>query len=65
MDIFVGGLRGQQLARVDLNNEGTMAMMEETLLNGIGRIRDIHQGPEGAIYIATENRGILRLTPSN
>jgi glucose/arabinose dehydrogenase len=64
-DIFVGGLRGQQLARVDLNDEGKMAMMEETLLNGIGRIRDIHQGPEGAIYIATENRGILRLTPSN
>ncbi len=63
-DAFVGGLRGQQLARVDLTDDGKMAIMEETLLNGIGRIRDIHEGPDGAIYIATENRGILRLSPS-
>lgn len=64
-DIFVGGLRSQLMARVDLNDDGKQVILWETLLAGIGRIRDIREGPEGAIYIATENRGILRMTPSD
>lgn len=64
-DIFVGGLRGQLLARVDVSDDGKTAMMDESLMVGIGRIRDVRQGPEGAIYLATENKGVLRLTPSN
>ena len=64
-DIFVGGLSGQQVARIDLSDDGKQVILSETLLAGIGRIRDIREGPEGAIYIASENRGILRLAPSN
>ncbi|MGI9249957.1 MAG: PQQ-dependent sugar dehydrogenase [Pseudohongiellaceae bacterium] len=64
-DAFIGGLRGQQVARIDLDEDGKQVVMEETLLNGIGRVRDIRQGPDDAIYVATENLGILRLTPSN
>lgn len=64
-DIFVGGLRGQLLARVDISDDGKRAMMDESLMVGIGRIRDVRQGPEGAIYLATENKGVLRLTPSD
>ena len=64
-DIFVGGLAGQLMARVDLGNDGKQVILRETLLAGIGRIRDIREGPDGAIYVATENRGILRLTPSD
>ena len=62
-DLFVGGLRGQQMARIRLSESGDAVLHEETLLRGIGRIRDVRQGPEGAVYLATENRGILRLLP--
>jgi len=66
-NVFVGGLAGQQLARLTL--EGTRVTGEETLLRGRGRVRDIKQGPDGFIYIALENqRGgltpIVRLEPA-
>jgi glucose/arabinose dehydrogenase len=64
-DAFVGGLRGQLLARVDINDAGDMAISDESLMVGIGRVRDVREGPDGAIYVATENRGILRLTPAD
>ena len=63
-DIFVGGLRGQLMARVDLDKDGKQVVLRETLMAGIGRVRDIREGPDGAIYVATENRGILRLAPA-
>ena len=64
-DAFVGGLRGQLLARVDINDAGDMVISDESLMVGIGRVRDVREGPDGAIYVATENRGILRLTPAD
>ena len=63
-DAFVGGLRGQQLSRVDINDAGTMVINDESLMVGIGRVRDVREGPDGAIYVATDSQGILRLTPA-
>ncbi|MFK7864708.1 MAG: PQQ-dependent sugar dehydrogenase, partial [Pseudohongiellaceae bacterium] len=63
-DAFVGGLRGQLLARVDVSDDGKQVLMDESIMVGIGRIRDVRQGPDGAIYLATENKGVLRMTPS-
>ncbi|MEX1256591.1 MAG: PQQ-dependent sugar dehydrogenase [Gemmatimonadota bacterium] len=65
--MFVGGLAGEQLARVKM--EGARAVGEETLLDGYGRIRDIVQGPDGFIYIAVNRDGnapapIVRLEPA-
>ena len=65
-DVFVGGLAGEQLARVDI--EDGVSMMEETLLRGFGRIRDVRQGPDGFIYLAIDAQGndptpIVRLEP--
>jgi len=70
-DFFVGGLAGQQVARVTL--DGTEFVSEETLLAGYGRIRDVRQGPDGFIYLAIDPaRGaaagptpIVRLEPAN
>ncbi|MCH7565357.1 MAG: PQQ-dependent sugar dehydrogenase [Gemmatimonadetes bacterium] len=64
--VFVGGLAGQQLARLTL--DGQHVTGEETLLEGYGRIRDIRQGPDGFIYLAIDARGpgttpIVRLEP--
>ena len=69
-DFFVGGLAGQQLARVtpSIDRAGRIER-EETLTHGLGRIRDVRQGPDGYIYLALESRGapgrIVRLEPVN
>ena len=66
-NLFVGGLAGEQLARVIVN--GTTRAGEETLLRGeVGRIRDVRQGPDGFIYLALDRNGgpgtIVRLEPA-
>jgi aldose sugar dehydrogenase len=66
--MFVGGLVGEQVARLTL--DGRKVASEETLRPGVGRIRDVRQGPDGFIYLATDHRGgdptpIVRLEPIN
>lgn len=66
-NMFVGGMVGQQLARLTL--EGQEIVSEETLVQGMGRIRDVRQGPDGYIYLAIDDRQggptpILRLEPA-
>lgn len=65
-NLFVGALAGRHLARLVLDGEQVTA--EERLLTDLNqRIRDVKQGPDGAIYVATDSaRGrILRVTPRN
>jgi aldose sugar dehydrogenase len=64
---FVGGMAGEQLARLTL--DGRRVTAEETLLEGFGRIRDVRQGPDGYIYLAIDDRRggqtpIVRLEPA-
>ncbi len=64
--MFVGGMVGQQLARLSMN--GQDIGMEETLVYGMGRIRDVRQGPDGYIYLAIDDRQgeptpVVRLEP--
>ena len=62
--LLVGALRGQMLVRLEL--EGETVVKEERLLEKIGeRIRDVRQGPDGFIYLLTDNsRGrVLRVEP--
>tara|TARA_B110000196_G_scaffold308919_1_gene310025 strand:+ start:4412 stop:5599 length:1188 start_codon:yes stop_codon:yes gene_type:complete len=65
-NIFVGGMAGQQLARLTLLDQRIVE--EETLVKQQGRIRDVRQGLDGYIYLAIEDRGgaptsILRMEP--
>ena len=64
-DLFIGGMVGMQVARIRLDDSGEEVLLEETLLGRMDRVRDIRQGPDGAIYLAAESRGILRLTPAD
>jgi len=60
--IFVGALRGQMLDRLTVLNKKVIA--EEPLLTNMhSRIRDVRMGPEGAIYVLTDNGKLLKLTP--
>jgi len=65
-NIFVGGLNGQQVARVTMN--GAESTGEETIYEGHGRIRDIRQGPDGAIYLGidggADDAAIVRIAPA-
>jgi glucose/arabinose dehydrogenase len=64
-DLFVGALRAELLARLELDGEEVVA--EERLLEDtIGRIRDVEVGPDGFLYLLTdESDGALyRLEPT-
>ena len=52
-NIFVGGLVGKRLVRLQMNGE-RVAAEEGLLSNRCQRIRDVRQGPEGAIYLLTD-----------
>jgi glucose/arabinose dehydrogenase len=65
-NMFAGGMAGQQLARLTL--QGQRVVNEETLVPRMGRIRDVRQGPDGLIYLITDDREgkptpILRMEP--
>jgi len=65
-DLFVGALRDQMLVRLRLDGEKVVG--EERLLkDAIGRIRDVRSGPDGMLYLLTdEARGMLvRLEPAS
>ncbi len=54
-NLFVGALSGQQLQRIAFNQPPPQAERRESLLTALDlRIRDVRQGPDGLIYIATE-----------
>ncbi len=61
---LVGGLAGAQLSRLVMEN-GKVAQEEELLSEQGDRIRDIRQGPDGAVYVLTDDNDgkILRLSP--
>lgn len=63
--LFVGALAGSLLAR--LSTEGEKVTGEERLLTDIGaRIRDVVQGPDGFLYLLTdeEDGKLLRVRPA-
>jgi aldose sugar dehydrogenase len=51
-DILVGGMRGQQLMRLRL--KGHKVVADEVLIQGMGRMRDVQQGPDGHVYVAID-----------
>ncbi len=64
-NLFVGALAGQMLVRLTLDGEKVTG--EERLLQGLReRIRDVRVGPDGAIYLVTDNSAgrVLRVSPA-
>jgi aldose sugar dehydrogenase len=63
-NLFVGGLSSTALVRLVMENDRVVG--EERLLTDLNeRIREVVQGPEGALYVLTddENGRLLKLTP--
>ncbi len=63
-NLFAGALAGQTLVRISLAGEKVVAQ-ERLFTKALGRIRDVREGPDGALYLLTdESKGeLLRVTP--
>ncbi len=64
--LFNGALKFELLSRLEL--KGGKVVKEERLLQALReRIRDVRQGPDGALYLLTDNSAgrILRVAPAN
>ena len=76
-NLFVATLRGTHLLRLTVDTSTRRVTSQERLLDGaFGRIRDVMAGPDGYLYLCTNNRDgrgspassddrILRLVPAS
>lgn len=64
-DIFIGALAGQLLVRLDMDGEAIKSE-ERLLADDYGRIRDVVSGPDGALYLLSDDEDglLLRITPA-
>jgi glucose/arabinose dehydrogenase len=64
-NVFIGGLATRVLVRLEL--DGERIVHEERMLRELGeRIRDVRAGPDGALWLLTDNSAgrLLRVTPA-
>ncbi len=64
-DVFVGALRGAELQRLVFNDKGLLVRQQSLLRELNQRIREVKQGPDGLIYLLTDedDGALLRLEP--
>jgi glucose/arabinose dehydrogenase len=64
-DVFVGGLKSQDIRRIDLDEAGRV--VGQTALRIGQRVRDVRQGPDGLLYVLTDesNGSLFRLEPTS
>ena len=61
-NLLIGSLKFRYIARLEL--DGEKVIHEEKLIENLGRVRAITQGPDGFIYVSTEGPGmVVRLVP--
>jgi len=63
-NVFIGGLSSQALIRLRMHNDRVVGE-EHLLKNRNERIREVVQGPDGALYLLTDatNGKLLKVTP--
>ena len=61
-NLFVGSLAGTHLVRLILDDQQHVTAEEMLLFDMKQRVRDVRQGPDGAVYLLAGNN-LLRLTP--
>ena len=64
-DLFAGGLRSQDIRRIDLDADGRV--MGQSALRIGQRVRDVRQGPDGLLYVLTDasDGSLIRLEPAD
>ena len=63
-DVFAGGLKSQDIRRIDLDDAGHV--IGQFALRIGQRVRDVRQGPDGLLYVITDesNGSLIRLEPA-
>ena len=59
--LLIGSLKFNYLVLCTL--DGNRITGQQTLFEGIGRVRNVRQGADGYLYVATDGGGILQITP--
>ena len=62
-DLFSGALKRKEVRRIDLDHEGRVIAQESLPIGA--RVRDVRQGPDGYIYVLTDEKDgrLLRIAP--
>jgi glucose/arabinose dehydrogenase len=63
--VFVGGMSGRQLVRLEMKN-GRVVGEEKLLMDRCKRTKDVRVGPDGLVYVITDESPseVLRLRPA-
>jgi glucose/arabinose dehydrogenase len=61
-NLLVGSMKQMDLFRIVL--DGDRPVVQETLLHGVNRIRDVRVGPDGYVYVLTDAGQLLRMVPA-
>lgn len=59
-DLLISSLKPGALVRLEV--DGRRVVGEERLLQDAGRVRDVVQGPDGAVWLATDEGRLLKVT---
>lgn len=59
--LFVGSLVFEYLERLVIKEN--KVVFREKILDGIGRVRNVKQGPDGYLYLGVEGKGIIKISP--
>ena len=63
-DLFMGAMIAQHLNRLVVDGDHVIHE-ERLLLDRKWRVRDVQQGPDGALYLGVDGGLIARITPAN
>ncbi|MEK9566587.1 MAG: PQQ-dependent sugar dehydrogenase [Flavobacteriaceae bacterium] len=61
-NLFAGSLKFEYLERLVI--EKNKVVKREKVLDKIGRVRDVVEGPDGYLYVSVEGKGILKIIPT-
>lgn len=62
-DLFVSAMKFRYLERLVIEND--KVVKREKLIEGLGRVRNVRQGPDGYLYVGVEGLGIVKIIPKN
>lgn len=62
-DLFVGSLKFEYLERLEIKDN--QVVKREKVLDSIGRVRNVEEGPDGFLYVGVEGKGIVKIIPKS
>ena len=61
-DLFVGSLKFEYLEHLIIKEN--KVIKREKILDGIGRVRNVVEGPDGYLYLGIEGTGVVKVLPT-